>query len=287
MTDLDLFLRENMETITYVVFFGGLVVLATLEHVIERGRPTISRFKRWPSNYALTALNIVILGAIPVTNLVAADWAQARGVGLLNNIEVSVTVALVTGILLRSFGAYWVHFAMHKVPLFWRVHRVHHSDKDMDVSTTVRFHPLEFVISTPITLAIVVAAGISPLTIIVFEILDAGLAIFGHANIRFPRGIERLLQLVIVTPGMHRVHHSSWQPETDSNYSATLSIWDRLFMTYRCKSDSELTELSLGLDEYDVRHSTSLFWLLLQPFDALNVGDAASSHRGVESDSVA
>ncbi|MGI9414913.1 MAG: sterol desaturase family protein, partial [Hyphomicrobiales bacterium] len=154
----------------------------------------------------------------------------------------------------------------HKVPVLWRIHRVHHTDTGLDVTTTVRFHPLEFIIFVPIVVAMVAAAGVPPWVIMLYELFDAVMAVFSHANLRLPGGIERVGQWGLVTPDMHRVHHSSRQPETDSNYGATLSVWDRLFGTYRRKSGAELTAMELGLSEWRGRRASSLLWLLALPF---------------------
>jgi sterol desaturase/sphingolipid hydroxylase (fatty acid hydroxylase superfamily) len=184
----------------------------------------------------------------------------------MNALPVAPVAALVLGIVLRSLISYAVHVAMHRVPLLWRVHRVHHTDTAMDVTTTVRFHPLEFLISAPLVFAGVIALGISPAALIVYELFDAVMAIFTHANIRLPAPVERALRLVLVTPDMHRVHHSAWQPETDSNYGATLSWWDRLFGTYRMPEAAALDAMTLGLEPWRDRRATALLWLLALPF---------------------
>jgi sterol desaturase/sphingolipid hydroxylase (fatty acid hydroxylase superfamily) len=162
-----------------------------------------------------------------------------------------------------------MHILNHKVPFLWAIHRVHHVDTRLDVSTTVRFHPLEFVFSTPLTLAGVVLLGAPPVAILIYEVMDAGVTVFSHANVRLPWWVDRPLRLFIVTPDVHRVHHSSHQPETDSNYGAVLTIWDRLLGTYRRKSAEDLATQETGLSEVQDSRSRNLLWLLILPFIAL------------------
>jgi sterol desaturase/sphingolipid hydroxylase (fatty acid hydroxylase superfamily) len=266
LAPLDQFVRLHGEALQYAAFFGTLVLFGALELLITRRREGTQRQRRWPVNGGLTIINIFVLALLPVSTVAMADMAAARGWGLLHWLDVAPAAALVAGIVIRSLVSWAIHLAMHKLPLLWRIHRVHHCDRQMDISTTVRLHPLELVISLPITLAVVVALGLPPLALILYEIADAGLAVFTHANMRLPAKLDRLLQLVIVTPDMHRVHHSTWQPETDSNYGATLSIWDRLFGTYRVKAQHELTAMALGLEDIPERQATSLPALLTLPF---------------------
>ena len=266
MPAFEAIIRENLDLLQYAAFFGGLAVFGTLELALFRQATGIARRGRWPSNFLLTILNILVLGAIPVTSLVAADVARARAWGILNDPVLPVALAFILGFAARSLVSYGIHVAMHKVPLFWRVHSVHHSDTAMDISTTVRVHPLEFLISVPIVLTAIAVLGIPPVVVIAYEVFDAGIAVFTHANVRMPRRLERWLQWIIVTPDMHRIHHSAWQPETDSNYGATLSFWDRAFGTYRIKTDDALTAMRIGLEDYRDERASSLRWLMVQPF---------------------
>ena len=287
MTDLEQFVRGNMDPLMYGAFFGSIFLLAALELWITRSERAAPRRRRWPANWAMTALNIVVLGALPVSGLAAAELARANSWGLFNQMEVSFALMLVAGFALRSLVSYGIHVAMHKVPVLWRLHRVHHSDTALDVSTTVRFHPLEFVVSVPVVVGVVAGFGISPLVIILYELFDAVMAVFSHANIRLPRGLERVLQWALVTPDMHRVHHSSAQPETDSNYGATFSFWDRAFGTYVRKTDGDLTRMKLGLEECRDGRSASFFWLLASPFLRLRQDPQASRPAKTEETSPA
>lgn len=265
LPDIEAWLRSEAEPLQYLAFFGSLVVLATLETLLPRRLPAARR-GRWPANFGLTAINIAVLGALPLSALAVADYARQHDMGLLNDLALPAGAALVLGVLARSLISYVVHVAMHKVPLFWRVHRVHHTDPFFDVSTTVRFHPLEFVISTPIALAAILTLGISPLAVILYELFDAAMAVWTHANIRLPVSADRRLGWLFVTPDMHRIHHSAWQPETDSNYGATFSLWDRAFGTLRSLPAEKLSELRLGVDDGGDANAGSLRRMLVAPF---------------------
>lgn len=266
MDAIDAFLRGSAEPLQYAIFFGALVALGAIETVVGRSTGSPRRRRRWLANFGLTALNVVVLGALPLSGVVVADLARDGGIGLLNLLALPAVVALALGILIRSLISWATHVAMHKVPLLWRVHRVHHTDSFLDVSTTVRFHPVEFLIATPILLAGVLMMGIPPVALMAYELLDTAMAVFTHANLRLPPAVERGLRLVMVTPDMHRIHHSASQPETDSNYGATFSIWDRLFGTYREMAPQDLAELRLGLTGVPEGRAASLWWMISLPF---------------------
>jgi len=268
-TSFESMLRTQFEPLQYAIFFGALVLLGLFEALAAMDRGDVARRRRWPANAGLTMLNIIVLGAMPVSVIAVADLAAARGWGLLNQPVVPPLAALAAGMVLRSLVSYGIHVAMHKLPLLWRIHRIHHTDTRMDVSTTVRFHPFEFVVSMPILLAVAVALGIPPLALLVYELFDAAMAVFTHANVRIPGWADRAFRLVLVTPAMHRIHHSAWRPETDSNYGATFSWWDRLFGTYRAIPAPEVAGLRLGLAEVRDRRTTSLWWLIGLPFRSL------------------
>ena len=268
-------LRVQFEPLQYAAFLGALVLLGLLETVIT-AKSEPARRKRWPANFGLTAINVMVLGALPLGSLAAADLAAARGWGLLNQVALPAWLAVIAAFLLRSLTSYGIHVAMHKVPLLWRLHRIHHTDTAMDVSTAVRFHPLEFVVSIPVVLAATVAFGFPPVAVMLYSLVDAAMAVFSHANIRLPDRIDRGLRLLLMTPAIHRLHHSAAQAETDSNYGAILSCWDRLFGTYRARPEAELTELRLGLAEYSEDNARSLRWLLALPFRSAGKDRAAT-----------
>lgn len=268
LNDAEQLIRQQFDVLQYLAFFGMFAVFAILETAVPRDPAPHSRLWRWPTNILLTATNIVITSAIPVTALAAADFAQKQQMGILNIVEFEVTplAAFAAGFLGRAFLSWGTHILNHKVPFLWAIHRVHHADTRLDVSTTVRFHPLEFVFTIPITLAGIVLLGAPPISILLYEVLDAGITVFSHANVRLPWWIDRPLSLLIVTPDVHRVHHSSSQPETDSNYGAVLTIWDRLLGTYRRKQGDALVAQETGLSEVQDSRSRNPLWLLVLPF---------------------
>src|SRR5262245_5022488 len=257
-------LHTHGETAQYVAFFGLLALLIPLERVVP-GRRAGPRARRFLANFALTALNVVVLGALPVTFVGAALWARERGWGFLN-LGTGALVGAAATMALRGFISWLTHLLMHKVPLFWRVHRVHHTDTDLDVSTTVRFHPLEFLIGVMIGAPMVVVFGLDPMALVAYEILDAAVTVFSHANIRLPRSVDRVLRYLLVTPDLHRVHHSTNPEETDSNFSAVFPIWDLIFGTMKTRPREKLATMPMGLEEVRDDRSHRLFWLLAVPF---------------------
>ena len=259
-----------------MAFFGVFLLFALIETAAPRDKKAAERLSRWPTNVALTALNIIVMGAMPVGIVAAADYAQSHGLGLANALALPPTAAFAVGFLGRAFLSWGTHYLNHKVPVLWAIHRVHHVDTRLDVSTTVRFHPLEFVVTSPLTLAGAVALGAPPLALLIYELMDAGVTVFSHANVRLPWWIDRPLSLLIVTPDVHRVHHSSHQPETDSNFGAVLTIWDRLLGTYRRKTPAALEAQETGLSEVQDRRSKNPLWLLVLPFIILKF--RATSH---------
>ena len=202
-------LRAQFQPLQYAAFFGALVLLGLLETLMAAGREPAVRRKRWPANFGLTAINLLVLGALPLGSLAAADLAAARGWGLLNQVALPAWIAVAAAFLLRSLTSYVIHVAMHKVPLLWRLHRIHHTDTAMDIATAVQFHPLEFVVSIPAVMAATLALGFPPVAVMLYSLVDAAMAVFSHANIRLPRRIEQTMRLLLVTPAMHRIHHSA------------------------------------------------------------------------------
>lgn len=278
LNDAEHLFRLQFDMLQYIAFFGVFFIFAILETKLPRDPAPHSRLWRWPTNIVLTAANIVITGAIPVTALAAADFAKSQQIGILNvtGPEITPLAAFAAGFLGRAFLSWGTHLLNHKIPFLWAIHRVHHADTRLDVSTTVRFHPLEFVFTTPITLAGIVLLGAPPVSILFYEVLDAGITVFSHANVRLPWWIDRPLSLLIVTPDVHRVHHSSFQPETDSNYGAVLTIWDRLLGTYWRKKVDALATQETGLSEVQDSRSRNPLWLLILPFIELKSTQAKS-----------
>lgn len=265
MDAIGCFLRAEMEPLQYAAFFGALVAFGMLELVFARTPRPPGQARRWSANAALTIINVAVIGAIPLSGVAAADYASREGIGLLNMVSLSSVAAVTLGLLLRSLVAWVTHYAMHKIPVLWRLHRVHHADPFIDVSTTVRFHPGEFLIGTPVLVASVIVLGLPPVALMMFEIVDAMMAVFTHANIRIPSMMNRTLRLILITPDLHRIHHSTRQIETDSNFGATLSIWDRLFGTYRETASEPVTTMPVGLSDIAGNDAVSIGRLLALP----------------------
>lgn len=262
---LDTWITTNADSIQVALFFGLFAVFGFVEGLVPRRPGPMQRRARWVANLLLTALNLAVLSLVPVTFFGVAVQAQAQGDGLLNGADLPL-VALVLGTLLaRGFISFITHLLMHKVPLLWRLHRVHHLDTELDVTTTVRFHPVEFLINLAIGVPLVVGFGMTPWVLLVYEILDVAVTLFSHANIRLPQRLDRVLRYVIVTPDLHRIHHSSWQPETDSNYGAVFPIWDIVFGTFRATTRAPHETMQLGLRQVRDARANRLLWLLGSP----------------------
>ena len=263
---IDQWIRQNADDLQVVLFFT-LFFLFSLAEVFEPKRPgPMHRKERWLTNLLMTALNITVMGLLPVTFFGMAVWAQERGLGLFNYFSMSVGVVVIGTLLARGFISFFTHYLMHKVPLFWRLHRVHHLDTEMDVSTTVRFHPFEFLAALLPGVPLVMAFGLSPWVLLLYEVLDAVVTLFSHANIRLPASLDRVLRYIIVTPDLHRVHHSSSQPETDSNFSAVFPVWDIVFGTFRTQTRAPQESMELGLEEVRDKRANRFWWLLGSPF---------------------
>lgn len=276
--ELETFLRAHGEALQYAVFFGLFATLAALEIAFKQAEPC--RGRRWLTNGMLTVLCILTLGAMPLTAIATAEYAAANSIGLLNHVPLPEGVVLIAGFLIRTLISYLVHVAFHMSPWLWRIHAVHHTDTRMDVTTSVRMHPLEFVISAAMVLPCIAAFGIPVAAVLIYEILDAAMAVFTHANVRMPKSLDRGLRQVIVTPAMHRIHHSAWQPETDSNFGATLSLWDRVFGTYRSTATGGAVPSVLGLDLGSWREdSDDMKRLLLLPLIGVGAPAAPAGTR--------
>jgi sterol desaturase/sphingolipid hydroxylase (fatty acid hydroxylase superfamily) len=251
------------------VFLVLFALFAGLEAVVPRRPRSLTRIRRWPTNLAITVLNTVALRGLaivlPLLAVGAALDAKAQGWGLLNWLDWPSWVELVLAILILDLAIWAQHLITHKVPLFWRFHRVHHADRDMDVTTGFRFHPIEVLASMVLKIGLIYLLGPPAVAVLVFEILLNGTSLFNHANLALPLGLERMLRLVLVTPDMHRVHHSVRREEHDSNYGFALSLWDRIFRTYVAEPEAGHDAMTVGLEWQDERPAR-LPWVLGLPF---------------------
>lgn len=227
----------------------------------------LSRWRRWPSNLAVVAVDSLVLRLLlPVLAVAMAVIAQIQGWGLLHWLEAPYWLAFTASLLLLDLLIYAQHVVFHKVPWLWRLHRMHHSDTDFDVTTALRFHPLEILLSMLLKLGAVVVLGAPAAAVLAFEVLLNATALFNHGNVVLPAGLDRWLRLIVVTPDMHRVHHSIHRDETDSNFGFNLPWWDRLFGTYRPQPRDGHTAMTIGLPQFRDPRYARLDRLLLQPF---------------------
>ncbi|CUK04805.1 Fatty acid hydroxylase superfamily protein [Shimia thalassica] len=260
---------ENEALIRLSVFACLFLLFAGIETLAPRRIRSQPRRTRWVTNWGMTILNTLTLRllafGVPLLAVGAAMDASANGWGLFNQINLGVVPETIFAILIFDFAIWAQHLITHKVPLLWRLHRVHHADRDIDVTTAIRFHPVEIALSMFLKIGLVYVIGPSAVAIILFEIILNGTAMFNHANIKLPLGIDRVLRLILVTPDMHRVHHSVKRREHDSNYGFSLSIWDRFFGTYIAQPEEGHDDMTIGLQWQDDRPS-KLGWSLRLPF---------------------
>ena len=260
---------ENEALIRLSIFLGLFAVLATLEALMPRRARSQPRSTRWVTNWSVTVLNTVTLRlmafAMPLLAVGAAIDADAQGWGLFNVLSLPFAVELVLVVLIFDFAIWLQHLITHKVPILWRLHRVHHADVDMDVTTAIRFHPVEIALSMLLKIGLVYLLGPAAVAIVIFEIILNGTAMFNHSNLALPGRLDRAIRKVLVTPDMHRVHHSVHRDEHDSNYGFALSVWDRLFGTYIAQPAAGHDAMQVGLEWQDDRPSR-LGWSLALPF---------------------
>ncbi|NCQ23965.1 MAG: fatty acid hydroxylase [Rhodobacteraceae bacterium CG17_big_fil_post_rev_8_21_14_2_50_63_15] len=260
---------ENEALLRLSVFAGLFVLFAVIEALVPRRPRSQPRLTRWITNWAIVILDTITLRvlalALPLLAVGAALDAQAQGWGLFNALDLPLWLAVLATVLIFDLAIWAQHLVTHKIPLLWRFHRVHHADRDIDVTTAIRFHPVEIAFSMLLKIGLVYLLGPPALGIVLFEIILNGTAMFNHANIRLPLALDRVVRQVLVTPDMHRVHHSDLRAEHDSNYGFALSIWDRIFATYIAHPAKGHDAMTIGLEWQDDRPSR-LSWSLTLPF---------------------
>ncbi len=248
-------------------FAGVLALLAAAEMLAPRRRQAIGRGQRWPANLGLVALDTLLVRLLfPVAAVGAAILAEERGWGLFNLLALPAWVEIAAAVILLDLLVYGQHVLFHAVPALWRVHRVHHADLEFDATTGLRFHPVEIILSMVIKMAAVVLLGAAALAVLIFEVLLNATAMWSHSNIRLPLGLDRLIRRVIVTPDMHRTHHSIIPRETHSNFGFNLACWDRLFGTYRPQPEKGHEGMTIGIPQFRSPGELRLDRMLLQPF---------------------
>jgi len=260
-----------MEAIVrFGVFLFILLLMASWEWFSPKRRLSLQRRQRWPINLGLAALNVAVMRvSIGAAAWLAANWAATHQMGLFNQLAMPDWLSIALSLLLLDLAIYAQHIAAHRWRWFWRLHQVHHTDLDFDTTTAIRFHPFEIMLSMLYKVLLVVSLGVAPTTVIVFEMILNGCALFNHGNVYLPENLERRLRYFLVTPDMHRIHHSSYQPETDSNYGFSISCWDRLFKTYCAQAQKPQTEITIGLNGFRATAEVSFAKLLALPFKPL------------------
>lgn len=259
-------LLASEPTLRLVAFLGVLVAMVGWEIAAPRRRLEIPRVVRWTNNIGLVVLDTVILRlSFPVLAVGLALLAEERGFGLFNIVDAPAWVAIFVSILLLDLAIYLQHVIFHAVPALWRLHRLHHADLDFDATTGLRFHPLEILISMGIKLAVVAALGPPAVAVLLFEVILNATALFNHANVDLPRPVDRWLRWIVVTPDMHRVHHSVDPRETNSNYGFNLPWWDRLLRTYVDQPAKGHDGMEIGIEQFRTPRDLWLDRMLIQP----------------------
>ena len=248
-------------------FLGAALLLACWEVLAPRlARPAL-RSLRWPGNLGLVALSTLLIRLLfPILPVGLAAWTQARGWGLLGALPLPAWAAGLAAVALLDCAIYLQHVASHRLRWFWRLHRVHHADTVLDLTTALRFHPLEMLISLAYKLALVLVLGPPAWAVLAFEVLLNALPLFNHANVRLPLGLDRVLRRVLVTPDMHRVHHSSDMVEANNNFGFCFPWWDRLFATYQAQPALGHEGMAIGLQIFRAPAEAGLWRLLRMPF---------------------
>jgi sterol desaturase/sphingolipid hydroxylase (fatty acid hydroxylase superfamily) len=267
MTEIPNAMLRHAPTIRLVFFIGMLLAMAAWEAVAPRRRRLVSRWLRWPSNLGMAALNVVILRlAFPMAAVGLAAFCEQRRWGLLNNFALPDWVKIGSAVILLDLAIYLQHVLFHAVPALWRLHRMHHTDLDLDVTTGTLFHPVEIFLSLGFKLAVVATFGAPAFAVLVFEVLLNVTSMFNHSNIGFRTSWDRILRWIVVTPDMHRIHHSVLPKETNSNFGFNLPWWDRFLGTYRAEPEAGHESMPLGLEAFRDPAQLRFDHMLLQPF---------------------
>ena len=253
------------DTIRGLIFISLLIVLVAAEWLIPKRQLQIQQRSRT----MFVNLMMVVLGSlmikllIPLTLIMVSEFNQHFG--LLHLLSLPLWLQIIISLILLDSIVYWQHRFFHRIPIFWRIHRMHHSDIAMDTTTAVRFHPVELLLSYLLKIVCVLLLGIDPPSIIIFEIILNGTALWSHSNIAVLPSLDRVMRLILVTPDMHRIHHSVHQQEHNSNYGFCLSIWDRCFGSYTEKPRDGQADMLIGLTEFRQRNNQNFLALLMQP----------------------
>ena len=261
-------LINNEVTIRMGFFFGVFAIMAVWEILAPRRALTTSKLLRWTNNLGLVFLNSFVLRLLfPAAAVGVAIFTKQQGWGLLNYYHLPFTVSVILAVVIMDFVIYLQHVMVHAIPMLWRLHRVHHADLDYDVTTGARFHTLEIILSMLIKFAVILLLGPTTVAVIIFEVILNATAMFNHSNVKLPKSVDRILRLFLVTPDMHRVHHSVEDNETNSNFGFSLPWWDRLFGTYIDQPREGHENMTIGIHKFrDAKQVDRLPGMLMLPF---------------------
>ena len=273
-------LLANEPAIRLGFFLGIFATMIVWEIVLPRRRRATSRWVRWPSNLGVVVLNTVLIRLlIPTAAVALALIGAERGWGLMHLLALPTGLAIVLSVVILDLTIYLQHVMFHAVPALWRLHRMHHADLDIDVTTGARFHPIEILLSMAIKLAVVAALGPPAVAVLIFEVVLNATAMFNHGNVRIAAPIDRVLRWFVVTPDMHRVHHSIVPRETNSNFGFNLPWWDRLLGTYRAAPAAGHQDMTIGIAQFRTPRDLWLDRMLVQPFQG-EAGDYPINRPG-------
>jgi sterol desaturase/sphingolipid hydroxylase (fatty acid hydroxylase superfamily) len=261
------FVSSHEGVIRLSFFTGILLIIALFEILVPRRGLTTSKPSRWFGNFGIVVIGTVAVRLVfPITAVQMALWARDHAWGMFNAMNLPYWLVVALSVMLLDFVIYLQHVMFHSVPTLWRLHMMHHADLDFDLTTGIRFHPIEIIISMGIKFAAILLLGAPALAVVLFEILLNGTAMFNHGNFYIPLGLDRLLRWFVVTPDMHRVHHSVFPSETNSNFGFNLPWWDRIMGTYRAQPSRGHLDMTIGLNQFRDASKLTLLWILILPF---------------------
>ncbi|MCW8835271.1 MAG: sterol desaturase family protein [Rhodospirillales bacterium] len=274
------FILANEPVLRLGAFLGVFTIMALWEMMAPCRPLSQPKLKRWFANLGIVAIDtLAVRLLVPIAAVGVAVIAAERGWGVFNLVDLPLWMELVLAVVIMDFAIYIQHVMFHAVPVLWRLHMVHHADLDYDVTTGARFHPIEILLSVGIKMAVIVLIGAPAAAVVVFEVLLNATAMFNHSNIRLPKALDGVLRLFLVTPDMHRVHHSVVPTETNTNYGFALSLWDRLMGTYRAQPSAGHVGMTIGLNQFRDSARLTLPWMLALPFVGKK-GDYPIDRRG-------
>ena len=276
------YIISNEAPIRLAFFLGIFAAMALWELFAPCRKLRISRILRWSNNIALVVVNSIVVRILfPAAAVGMAVYVAGEGWGLFNNILIDPIVAMIASVVLLDFAIWLQHVAVHYIPLLWRLHRVHHADLDFDVTTGARFHTLEIIFSMLVKFVVILLLGPPVVAVVIFEIVLNTTSMFNHANIQLPANLDRVIRWFLVTPDMHRVHHSVIRAETNSNFGFNLPWWDRLFGTYRAQPQAGHQGMQIGIPEFsDKKWCSNLFGMLWIPFVSTHAAPTTNQDNG-------